>query len=120
MGGFFTLTTSPTLTVWLGLTFCPPIVTRLFLQASAAMERVLKIRAAHSHLSIRAVSAIFFISFFYFFDFFPSLLNWFIVMSSPASTKLRIISTASSMEGWSVRISSSVYLPSTQSTCCPR
>ena len=45
---------SPTLMVRLGLTLISPTVTRLFLMASTATERVLKMRAAHSHLSMRA------------------------------------------------------------------
>ena len=52
--------------------------------------------------------------------FLPSLLNWFIVISMPASTKLLIISQAVSILGCRVFISSSSYLPSTQSTCMPR
>ena len=80
-----------------GFTLVPPTVTRPFLHASAAMERVLNIRAAHSHLSILASSAI------YLF-----LLYWFIVMSTPASTKLLIISHAVSMAGARAFISSSL------------
>ena len=36
-----------------GLTVTPPIMMRPFLQASAAMLRVLKMRVAHIHLSMR-------------------------------------------------------------------
>ena len=53
-GGFLTLTTSPSFSGREGFTVVPPMVTRPFLQASAAMLRVLKIRAAQSHLSILA------------------------------------------------------------------
>ena len=55
IGGFFTLTTSPSLMRWEGFRLAPLIVTRPFLQAVAAMERVLKMRAAQNHLSILAV-----------------------------------------------------------------
>lgn len=54
MGGFFTSILSPALIMWLGLTFVPSMLTRPFLMASAATERVLKIREAQSHLSILA------------------------------------------------------------------
>ena len=56
MGAFFTLTTSPRLMMNEGLREMPPTVTRPFLQASAAMLRVLYMRAAQSHLSILALS----------------------------------------------------------------
>src|SRR3712207_4511921 len=115
MGGFFTSITSPGLMLWLAFTFCPPIVTRPFLMASPATERVLYMRAAHSHLSMRAEGrTILSLSigcavadgmFFSFVIscvrlshvvgrrwerryFFPSLLYWFIVMSMPCRAKL--------------------------------
>lgn len=40
-GRFFTLTTCPSLIIWLGFTLAPSTVTRLFLIASTARERVL-------------------------------------------------------------------------------
>lgn len=46
----------PAFTVREGLALAPFTVTRPFLHASAAMERVLNMRAAHSHLSRRALS----------------------------------------------------------------
>ena len=55
---FLTLMNSPHLMVCEGLTLEFPMVTRPFLHASAAIERVLKIRAAHSHLSMRAVGPV--------------------------------------------------------------
>lgn len=51
-GGLRTEILSPTLMVCDGLTFMPPMVTRPFLHASVAMERVLNMRVAQSHLSI--------------------------------------------------------------------
>ncbi len=51
-----TFTVSPALMTCEGLTLTPFMVTRPFLHAVAAIERVLKILAAHSHLSILAVS----------------------------------------------------------------
>ena len=58
MGGFFTSMMSPGLMVRAGFTEVPPMDMRPFLQASAAMVRVLNMRAAHNHLSIRASSFI--------------------------------------------------------------
>ena len=92
MGGFFTCITSPTLIMRAGLACAPLMHTLPFLHASAAMVRVLKIRAAHIHLSILA-SAIVMLCIEnkgngYF------LLYWFIVMLSPAKQKLLIISPA--------------------------
>lgn len=52
MGGFLTSTTVPTVMVRDGFTALPPMLMRPFLQASAAMLRVLKRRIAQSHLSI--------------------------------------------------------------------
>lgn len=49
-------TRSPTRTSFEGLTVAPPIRTRPFSTASAASERVLKKRAAHSHLSMRSLA----------------------------------------------------------------
>ena len=59
MGAFFTLMTSPIFTVREGFSVVLPEVTLPFLQASAAMVRVLKMRAAQSHLSRRADSCCF-------------------------------------------------------------
>ena len=50
--GRFAHITSPGLMVRDGFTVEPPTLTRPFLQASVEMLRVLKIRIAHSHLSI--------------------------------------------------------------------
>lgn len=52
MGGFFTSTTVPTVMVRDGFTTLPPMLMRPFLQASAAILRVLNKRIAHNHLSI--------------------------------------------------------------------
>jgi len=65
IGDFLTQMISPALIVWLGLTLTPLIVTRLFLQASAARERVLNTRAAQSHLSILASAILVIIFIFY-------------------------------------------------------
>lgn len=47
---------SPVFIICDGLTLTPLMVTRPFLHAEAAIERVLNIREAQSHLSILAVS----------------------------------------------------------------
>ena len=48
-----------------GLIVTPPIMIRPFLQASAAIVRVLKIRVAHIHLSIRtSFISVFSVSFY--------------------------------------------------------
>ena len=47
---------SPTFTSRDAFTFTPPMETCPFPQASAAKERVLKIRTAHNHLSILTLS----------------------------------------------------------------
>ena len=105
MGGFLTATTSPTFTGREGFTFTLLMVTRPFLHASAAIDLVLKMRAAHSHLSILA--SMITVSPYLF------LLNVFIVKSTPDKTKLLIISHAVSIFGVSTFISSSLYFPST-------
>jgi hypothetical protein len=53
IGGFRTETISPTRIIREGLAGASFTVTRFFLHSSNAMVRVLKIRVAHSHLSIR-------------------------------------------------------------------
>ena len=52
-GGLRTCMISPILIVREGFTVVPDTDTRPFLQASAAIVRVLKMRVAHIHLSIR-------------------------------------------------------------------
>ena len=65
IGGLRTWITSPTLIMREGLIVTPPIMIRPFLQASAAIVRVLKIRVAHIHLSIRtSFISVFSVSFY--------------------------------------------------------
>ncbi|EXY14150.1 hypothetical protein M087_3096 [Bacteroides fragilis str. S23 R14] len=54
IGGFFTWITSPGFIIRAAFTNDPLMLIRPFLQASAAIVRVLKMRTAHIHLSILA------------------------------------------------------------------
>lgn len=54
MGGLRTHTISPAFTVLLAFSCAPPMLTCPLRHAAVARVRVLKIRAAHSHLSMRA------------------------------------------------------------------